>query len=109
MRSGSRANKEADMKVGALILFGVAGLLAEPALADGVSISSLLTGGYEIKTIIDVSNDEQKVIWPTIPVSPTLMLTFQKGNSVAVCNIAMANWLTLADGSMTNQTLCNKR
>jgi hypothetical protein len=50
------------MKVGALILFGVAGLLAEPALADGVSISSLLTGGYEIKTIIDVSEPILKVV-----------------------------------------------
>jgi hypothetical protein len=48
------------MKTTGWFLFAIAGLLAEPALADGTaSISSLLTGGYEIKSVIDLPNDEQ--------------------------------------------------
>jgi hypothetical protein len=109
LRSGKPVNKEAGMKVGAVILFGVAGLLAQPALADGtVSIGSLLAGGYEVKTITDLPNDEQKAIWPDQTPSPYLMVTFQKGNSVAVCQLATANWINLADSSLTNQGLCHK-
>jgi hypothetical protein len=98
------------MKTGALILFGIAGLVAQPALADGTaSISSLLTGGYEIKSIIDLSNDEQKAIYPGQTTSPYLMLTLQKGTSVAVCALATANWINLADSTMTNEALCHTR
>src|SRR5271167_3718381 len=95
---------EAGMKTGLVILLGVVGLMAQPALAQApvggtnTSVSSLLAAGYEIKTILDISNDEQKAIWPNDTAAPYLLITLQRANSVAVCEIAMTSWVTL-DGA----------
>jgi hypothetical protein len=92
-------------------LFAVVAFATQPALAQSVAVSpgGLLTDGYEIKAINDVSSDEQKVIWPTSPVNPYIMITLQKGASVAVCTLSMANWISLADATLKNAALCTKR
>jgi hypothetical protein len=74
-----------------------------------VSPGSLLADGYEVKAITDISSDEQKVMWPNDTVSPYIMITLQKGNSVAVCGMSMVNWINLADTSLAAANLCKKR
>ena len=79
-----------------------------PAAAPGASLASLLAAGFEVKSVIDINNDDQKAIWPTSPVLPYLLITLQKGSSVAVCTMATANWINLSASTATNATLCHK-
>ena len=101
------------MKIKFTTLLVAASFVAAPALAQtpkaaSVSLASLLEGGYEVKVITDVSPDEQKSIWPNDTVNPYIMMTWQKGTSVAVCALSMSNWVNLADATLTNATLCKK-
>jgi hypothetical protein len=80
-----------------------------PAPSATVSPGSLLSDGYEVKAITDISSDEQKVMWPNDTVSPYVMITLQKGNSVAVCGMSMVNWINLTAASLAAANLCNKR
>ena len=79
-----------------------------PAPKPTVSLESLLSGGYEVKLVTDVSPDEQKVIWPNDTVSPYIMVTLQKGASLAVCAMTMASWLNLSDATLNNAGMCKK-
>lgn len=98
------------MKIMALTLAAMAAFTAQNAWAQTTTVSpaSLLADGYEVKTINDMSNDEQKAIYPNDAVSPYIMVTLQKGNSVAVCSMSMANWVNLVDTSLANAGLCKK-
>jgi hypothetical protein len=80
-----------------------------PAPSATVSPGSLLADGYEVRAITDISSDEQKVMWPNDTVSPYVMITLQKGNSVAVCGMSMVNWINLTDTSLAAANLCKKR
>jgi hypothetical protein len=80
---------------------------AAPA-APTVSIASLLADGYELRSVNDLSDAEQKVIWPSSPTSPYLMITLQKGAAVAVCTLSAANWISLTAASLNNAGLCRK-
>jgi hypothetical protein len=82
---------------------------AAAATSPTVSVASLLADGFEVKALNDISNDEQKAIWPTSPVLPYLMITLQKGSSIAVCSMAVVNWISLPESSVTDKTLCHKR
>jgi hypothetical protein len=82
---------------------------AAAATSPTVSMASLLADGFEIKAVNDISNDEQKTIWPTSPVLPYLMITLEKGTSIAVCSMAVVNWFSLPESSVTDKTLCHKR
>ena len=87
--------------------------LAQPAPAPAAasntaSAASLFAAGYEVKVINDVSSDEQKAIWPNDPVNPYIMVTLQKGTSVAVCAMSMANWVSLNEATLASATLCKK-
>jgi hypothetical protein len=99
------------MRIKPLALFAVVAFTTQPVWAQSVAVSpgSLLADGYEIKAINDVSSDEQKVIWPASPVNPYIMITLQKGVSVAVCALSMANWISIADATLKNAALCTKR
>ena len=98
------------MKIKVLALAVLAALAAQNAVAQTTTVStqSLLADGYEIKSILDVSSDEQKIIYPNDAVSPYIMITLQKGPSVAVCTMAMSTWIALPDASLANATLCRK-
>jgi len=82
---------------------------AAPATSPSTSIASLLADGFEVKAVNDITDEEQKLIWPTSPASPYVMVTFQKGSSIAVCALAMANWLFLPESSVTKAGICYKR
>ena len=97
----------------ALALIGSGPALAQPAAPapapkPTVSLESLLQGGYEVKVITDVSSDEQKAIWPNDAVNPYIMVTLQKGASLAVCAMSMASWVGVADSTLANTSLCKK-
>jgi hypothetical protein len=89
----------------ALVLIAV-----QPAGAQSTTVSpgSLIADGYEVKNITDITAEEQKTMWPNDAVAPYIMITFQKGNSVAVCGVQMANWVGLVDATLANATLCKK-
>src|SRR5271154_1454042 len=84
------------------------GSAAAPAPTPTVSIASLLADGYEVRAVNDLSNDEQKAIWPSSPVSPYLMITLQKGPSIAVCSLSAAGWIGQSQATLTNTGLCRK-
>lgn len=101
------------IKFTALLL--AASIAAAPALAQTpaskavpVSIASLAADGYEVKVITDVSPDEQKIIWPNDAVNPYIIVTWQKGTSLATCAMSMASWLNLSDATLANANLCKK-
>jgi hypothetical protein len=107
------------VKVKALICIGVIGFAAPAALAQAspattstVSADSLLAAGYEVKAIHALSDASVKEIFPgqTTQGLPTqMMITLQKGNSVAVCEMATVSWANLINAPMSNNTLCSKR
>ena len=91
-----------------LILAGACAADAAWAQTATVSPGSLITDGYEVKLITDISADEQKTMWPNDTVNPYIMITWQKGASVAVCAFSMVNWINLSDATLSNATLCKK-
>jgi hypothetical protein len=97
----------------AAALFASGPALAQPAAPapapkPTVSVESLLQGGYEVKVITDVSADEQKSIWPSDAVNPYIMVTLQKGGSLAVFAMSMVSWVNQSDSTLANASLCKK-
>jgi hypothetical protein len=108
------------MNLRALMFLGVAGCIAQPALAQTppattpaapasttTSIDSVLASGYEVKSVIELSDAALKSMSsPGQTIYPSVVITLQKGTSVAVCELSTANWINLVQGSMTNASLC---
>lgn len=104
------------MKLRTLIFVGVAGFMAQPAWAQTAptnvqaTADSLLAAGYEIKAVTVLSDAAVKEVFPGQgPFASQVFVTFQKGTSVAVCENATANWISVADVAMTDATRCWKR
>jgi hypothetical protein len=108
------------MKVRALIFLGIAGFIVQTTLAQAapgatttttqVSIDSLLAAGYEVKAVTVLPDTALKEMYPDKSPPPSqVLITFQKGNSVAVCQTATARWDNISDDTMTNATNCSKR
>jgi len=109
------------MNLRTLMFLGVAGFIATPALSQTpaptpavpastmASVDSLLASGYEVKSVIELSNASMTALFPGQTVAPQVVFTLQKGNSVAVCEMGVANWVSLVDGSMRDATTCLKR
>jgi hypothetical protein len=92
--------------VAVAFLLGVFAVV-RPAFAASATASfdSLLAGGYEVKATVIVSEDTAKAIWPDKQ-APQLIVTLQKGTTIAVCEIAVSNWLSIVDTSMANVNNC---
>ena len=76
------------------VLAAAATATQAPAEAvPAVTLASLLKAGFQIVNVIDLPTDEQKVVWPNDPTSPTIMLTLQKGSQVASCNLTIVAWI----------------
>ena len=89
------------MKIATLVLC-VLGVLAAPVIAQAASdtpqpatttVGKLLAAGYELKAITDLSDAEQKTLWPKDSTSPFIMATFEKSGSLAVCIVSMSDWI----------------
>jgi hypothetical protein len=104
------------MNLRALTFLGFAGFIAHPALAQTapttvqVSVDSLLAAGYEVKAVTVLSDAAIKEVFPTGgPYPSQVLITLQRGNSIAVCEDATTNRLSLADARMRDATHCFKR
>ena len=90
----------------------VAALYANvPAFAatTAVTFDSLVASGFEVKTMTELSDSAIKQVWPGQTLGPQVLITLQKGNSVAVCNFPTQNWLGLLDVSLTSADRCVTR
>lgn len=102
------------MNKGLVVLLGMVGLMAQPALAQtpaggsSASIASLLSSGYEIKAVSGLTADDQKAIWPNDTVAPYLLITLEKGGSIASCVISKASWVTMDAAALANPKYCMK-
>ena len=71
-------------------------------VASKTSLGALLSAGYRVASIIDVTDAEQKSIWPDESIEPYIMVTLQRSGSVAVCSLVMANWLSLSPKTLAD-------
>ena len=82
-----------------------------PADAPGatITLSALLDGGYEIKSVLPLSDADQKSLWPNDPVAPFSLIVLQKGASLAVCTYPTASLTSMAAKALTDPAMCHKR
>jgi hypothetical protein len=92
-------------------LFVLSRLIAPAFAADATAISldSLLASGYEIKATNSVSAAATKDIWTGQDLPPQTIVTLQKANSIAICNIATVNWMNLNPSSFASTDRCLTR
>ena len=108
------------MNLRALMFLGFVGFIAQPALAQtapatatgpttaSATMDSLLASGYEVKAVNPLSDAAIKEVF-TSQVPSQVLITLQKGTSVAVCEMATVSWLNVQDQEMTDAARCNKR
>lgn len=95
----------------AMFLLAAAATLA---LAAGASaqeqqaLAGLLDRGYEVRSVDMVPLDAAKRVAPDAS-SDTVIVTLQHEASVAVCFLALSNWLSLNKGSLANPAICTVR
>ena len=73
--------------------------------ADLTSVQALLKQGYEIKGTVFLPLPDVKAQWADA-VAGSMLLTLQKEQSVAVCELNWANWSSLAQATLENAELC---
>ena len=79
------------------------------AATGAASLDSLLAAGYEIKSVNDLSDSATSQLYSGQNLPPQTIVTLQKGSSIAVCNMATANWINLNDASFTSAERCSTR
>ncbi len=89
--------------------FGVAIAGAAAANAEGQkSPLSLLKDGYQVRGTSFVPLAEIKLQRPNA-VEGIVLVTLQKDDSFAVCEVNWSNWSSLAKASIENDVLCDVR
>lgn len=82
---------------------------AIPARAEGQqSFTSLISGGFEVKSVLFVPLDIAKKVSPDAA-SDTVVVTLQGKTSVAVCYLALTNWIVMNKSSLENPAICEVR
>jgi len=104
------------MKAGALVCFGVVAWSANLALAQApapaataaatMSVQTLLSSGYEVKAVTELSPDAQQQIWPNTAASPEVMITLQKGQQLAICALSPLSWMNLNQTALDDPHYC---
>ena len=82
---------------------------AQPAFAADptpTSLDSLLANGYEVKAANPLSAAATKEIWTGQDLAPQIIVTLQKGSSIAVCNLAVSNWMYLTPATFASTDRC---
>ena len=62
-----------------------------------------------IVTVMDISGEEQKAIWPNDDIQPFYEIILQKGASTATCTLSMNAFINMKDATMQNNSYCTKR
>lgn len=84
----------------------MAAAAAQPALAqDTQSFKALATQGFEVKSVALVPVDVAKRLNEANR-DDSVVVTLQKGNAVATCFYAVANWINLSTASLENGDRC---
>ena len=109
------------MDLRALVVLGFA-CVAQPAFAQtaatntptptstATTADSLLAAGYVVRTVTTLSDAAIKEVFTTGgPFPSQVFVTLQKGTSVAVCEMATINWISLDSGNMTDASRCRMR
>jgi hypothetical protein len=109
------------LKVLAALVF--AALVVPPAMAQKApappsaktttsSLDDLIGAGYEIKAVTELSDKAVAKIF-TAPNNATgqaaVLITLQKGTSIATCSIWTIDWTNLPDVAFTDANACVKR
>jgi hypothetical protein len=102
------------MNLRPVLFLGFSVFVAQPALAQqapatdptAASVYGLMASGYEVKAVTTLSESAEKIIWAGATSAPQVVITLQKGSSLAICNLAAANWLILAGTSLTDTSRC---
>jgi hypothetical protein len=83
-----------------------AATLCATARADEAlqSFKALVGQGFQVMATSVVPPEGQGEVDYT-----TIVITLQKGKSVAVCTFALANWESMNDGSLSNAQNCDVR
>lgn len=86
------------------LLAGISGAAADPVL---VNLQQLQSAGYRIKSQSVLGDDEALVIDDWDQFEPQILVTFQKGASIAVCQFGLSDWNN-QDATMTiSSRLCS--
>jgi hypothetical protein len=95
----------------AVAIFALAHFIVPASAADPTSTSlySLLAAGYEVKNATPVSAAATKEIWTGQYLPPQIIVTLQKANSIAVCNLATINWMSLTATTFASTDRCVMR
>ena len=80
-----------------------------PTLGTATSLGALLDSGYELKSTVPFSAEEQKTLYPDDAVAVFVILILQKGPSLASCVIKTASVINLSPRSLANINVCTKR
>lgn len=99
------------MRLGSLGIFAaLAATLAMPAASaqEQQSFNALVGKGYEVRSVVLLPLDAAKRVAQDAS-SDTVVVTLQGGKSVAVCFMALSNWLGLVRTSLDNPGLCQVR
>lgn len=99
------------MRTAGILIAGLIAALAAaaPVQAEGQqSFSSLLSGGYEVRSVLFVPLDVAKKVSPDAA-SDTVVVTLQGKTNVAVCYMALTNWIVMNKSSLENPAICEVR
>lgn len=72
------------------------------------AMSALLAEGYDIRAVTILSDPVRREIYKAPDVAPQVMVTLQKGQSIAVCVAAVVNWMNQAQATRDNKALCHR-
>ena len=73
------------------------------------SIYSVLQRGYEIKSTSFVNADQAPALTNNKGNVPLMIITLQKGNSIAICSCNAYNWIYAIGATFSNEELCKIR
>jgi hypothetical protein len=97
-----------QLRLGLAIACGASSISAAQEIAPQQPFMSLLKQGYEIKATTVVPLEEQRQLASSSTHS-YMLITMQKGQSVAVCTITWTNWSNLQKPSLEDARLCDVR
>lgn len=81
---------------------------AAPVAGANTSLNQLLAAGYQVRAVNVLSDPVRQEIYKSTTVAPQVMVTLQKGSSVAVCVAAAVNWMNQATVTRENKALCHR-
>ena len=81
---------------------------AAPVAGANTSLNQLLAAGYQVRAVNVLSDPVRQEIYKSTTVAPQVMVTLQKGASVAVCVAAAVNWMNQATVTRENKALCHR-